>query len=123
MKLKFIVRNNSTNKFDRKTVKLYNFDMEVYKDFQKKQGKFEKEMANTIGVPSLKELKLNSKQHLALKLWDAQDGYCLYSGKRIDPHDIVRDFSLFEIDHIIPISISFDDSQENKVLCYREENQ
>lgn len=94
-----------------------------YKDFQKKQGKFEKEMANTIGVPSLKELKLNSKQHLALKLWDAQDGYCLYSGKRIDPHDIVRDFSLFEIDHIIPISISFDDSQENKVLCYREENQ
>jgi 8-oxo-dGTP diphosphatase len=36
MKLKFIVRNNSTNKFDRKTVKLYNFDLEVYKDFQRK---------------------------------------------------------------------------------------
>ena len=94
-----------------------------YKQFQREQGKFEKRMAEILGVPSLKELKLKSKQHLALKLWDAQDGYCLYSGKRINPHDIVQDFSKFEIDHIIPISISFDDSQENKVLCYREENQ
>jgi len=36
MKLKFLVRNNTTGKFDRKTVKLYNFDLKVYKDFQKK---------------------------------------------------------------------------------------
>ena len=30
---------------------------------------------------------------------------------------------LFEIDHIIPKSISFDDSRNNKVLVYRSENQ
>jgi CRISPR-associated endonuclease Csn1 len=94
-----------------------------YKDFQKKQGKFEKKMAELLGVSSLKELNLSPKQYLALKLWDAQDGQCLYSKNPISLHDIIRDFSKFEVDHIIPISISFDDSQENKVLCYREENQ
>ncbi|RKJ35629.1 type II CRISPR RNA-guided endonuclease Cas9, partial [Butyricicoccus sp. 1XD8-22] len=80
-------------------------------------------MANLLGVKSLKELKLNSKQHLALKLWQAQDGKCLYSMKSIGIHDIIKNFSKFEIDHIVPISISFDDSQANKVLCYRLENQ
>ncbi|MBD8069862.1 type II CRISPR RNA-guided endonuclease Cas9 [Bacillus sp. PS06] len=94
-----------------------------YKEFQKKIGKHEKEMAKLLGVKSISELKLNSKQNLALKLWVSQDYKCVYSGKSISIHDIVSNPSLFEIDHIIPISISFDDSQANKVLCYHGENQ
>lgn len=94
-----------------------------YADFQKKIGKHEKEMAKLLGVKSLADLKLSSKQHLALKLWESQDGKCIYSGKSISVNDIVTNPSLFEIDHILPISISFDDSQANKVLCYRSENQ
>lgn len=94
-----------------------------YNEFQRKQGKHEKEMAKLLGVSNLAELKLTSKQHLALKLWVSQDHKCIYSGKSISIHDIVTNFSLFEIDHIIPISISFDDSQANKVLCYHGENQ
>ncbi|MFS0614235.1 type II CRISPR RNA-guided endonuclease Cas9 [Lederbergia ruris] len=94
-----------------------------YADFQRKQGKFEKRMAGLLNVKNLADLKLSSKQHLALKLWDSQDGKCLYSGKSISVHDIVGNPSLFEIDHILPISLSFDDSQANKVLCYHRENQ
>lgn len=94
-----------------------------YADFQRKQGKFEKRMAELLNVKNLADLKLSSKQHLALKLWDSQDGKCLYSGKSISIHDIVGNSSLFEIDHILPISLSFDDSQANKVLCYHRENQ
>jgi CRISPR-associated endonuclease Csn1 len=95
----------------------------MYADFQKQMGKFEKEMANLLGVKNLSELKLNAKQHLALKLWQSQDGKCIYSGKSISVNDIVDNPDLFEIDHIIPVSISFDDSQSNKVLCYHGENQ
>ncbi|MFL2095156.1 type II CRISPR RNA-guided endonuclease Cas9 [Marinilactibacillus psychrotolerans] len=94
-----------------------------YRDFQTKIGKFEKEMAKLLEVDELKELYLNSNQMLALKLWDAQDHKCIYSGRSISIHDIVKDFSQFEIDHIIPLSLSYDDSQQNKVLCYRMENQ
>ena len=61
--------------------------------------------------------------NLKLKLWNEQDGICLYSGKTIDPEDIVKHPDMFEIDHIIPRSISFDDSRNNKVLVYRTENQ
>ena len=60
---------------------------------------------------------------MKLKLWNEQDGICLYSGRTIDPNDIVRHPEMFEIDHIIPRSISFDDSRSNKVLVYRVENQ
>lgn len=94
-----------------------------YNDMQKSQGKFEKRMAELLEVDNLKDLYLNSKQHLALKLWDAQDGKCIYTGKGIAITDIIQDHTKFEIDHIIPLSYSFDDSQQNKVLCYRMENQ
>lgn len=66
---------------------------------------------------SQKQLKLK------LKLWNEQDGKCLYSGRIIEPRDIIEHPSMFEIDHIIPRSISFDDSRSNKVLVYRTENQ
>ncbi|WP_106190294.1 type II CRISPR RNA-guided endonuclease Cas9 [Alkalibacterium olivapovliticus] len=94
-----------------------------YRNFQKKQGDFEKKMAKLLEVKELKDLKLNGKQMLALKLMDSQDYKCTYTGKQILPHDIVKEHYQFEIDHIIPLSYSFDDSQQNKVLCYRQENQ
>ncbi|OJF92814.1 type II CRISPR RNA-guided endonuclease Cas9 [Alkalibacterium sp. 20] len=94
-----------------------------YRNFQKKQGDFEKKMADLLEVKELKDLKLSGKQMLALKLMDSQDYKCIYTGKHILPQDIVKENYQFEIDHIIPLSYSFDDSQQNKVLCYRQENQ
>jgi len=94
-----------------------------YSAFQKQHGKFERRMAELLGVEELKDLRLNGKQMTALKLLDKQDFKCIYSGKGILPDQIVNDFHLFEIDHIIPISYSYDDSQQNKVLCYVDENQ
>lgn len=94
-----------------------------YNDAQKQQGKFEKKICDLLGVESFRELHLDGKKHLGLKLWDAQDGKCLYSGKAISLSDVVYDFHRFEVDHIIPLSYSFDDSQQNKVLVYRDENQ
>lgn len=60
---------------------------------------------------------------LKLKLWNEQDGFCAYSGRPISALDIIEHPETFEIDHIIPRSISFDDSRNNKVLVYRTENQ
>ena len=63
------------------------------------------------------------KLNLKLKLWNEQGGFCPYSGKTIDPSEILNHPDDFEIDHIIPRSISFDDSRSNKVLVYRNQNQ
>lgn len=58
-----------------------------------------------------------------LRLWNEQNGKCPYSGKPIYIHEMLTNAEMFEIDHIIPLSISFDDSRNNKVLVYRNENQ
>ena len=50
-----------------------------------------------------------------------QDGKCAYSGKAIQPEMLLTNET--EIDHIIPLSISLDDSLKNKVLVKAEANQ
>lgn len=56
-----------------------------------------------------------------LKLYEEQDGICAYSLK---PVILSRLFEpgYAEVDHIVPYSISFDDSYKNKVLVLTEEN-
>lgn len=65
----------------------------------------------------------DKKLGLKLKLWNEQGGVCPYSGRVIEPQDILDHPDKFEIDHIIPRSISFDDSRSNKVLVYADQNQ
>ncbi len=56
------------------------------------------------------------------RLWEEQDGRCLYSGKPIEAEKLFHS-GYCEIDHIIPYSISFDDSYNNKALVLTAENQ
>lgn len=54
------------------------------------------------------------------KLWKEQDEICVYSGKHIKPEELFSE--LVDVDHIVPYSISFDDSYNNKVLVLSSEN-
>ncbi len=56
-------------------------------------------------------------------LYLEQDCKSIYSGKTMDLGDIIARPSAYEIDHIIPYSISLDDSRSNKVLVFGSENQ
>lgn len=58
---------------------------------------------------------------LKLKLWEEQDGVCPYSLKHI-PIERLFERGYTDIDHIIPYSLSFDDSFNNKVLVLASEN-
>ncbi|WP_062197343.1 type II CRISPR RNA-guided endonuclease Cas9 [Massilibacterium senegalense] len=58
-----------------------------------------------------------------IKLWHLQDGHCMYSLTPIPLNDLFLNPNHYEIDHIIPRSISFDDSINNKVLVKYIENQ
>ncbi len=57
-----------------------------------------------------------------LKLWDEQNGICPYTQEYIDPKQLFGEAGYAEVDHIIPYSRSFDDSYNNKVLTFEEEN-
>ena len=59
---------------------------------------------------------------IKLKLWREQDGRSTYSQEKIEYRRLF-DIGYVEVDHIIPYSISFDDSYNNKVLVFSHENQ
>lgn len=54
------------------------------------------------------------------KLWQEQDGICVYSGKHISIEDLFTE--AVDVDHIIPYSMCFDDTYKNKVLVLASEN-
>lgn len=61
------------------------------------------------------------------QIYTGQKHYCLYSGREISELTLMKDIlsltvKTLEIDHIIPISISCDDSFSNKALVYYEAN-
>lgn len=55
------------------------------------------------------------------KLWQEQDCKCVYTGQPIKAENLFVP-GYYEVDHIIPYSISFDDSYTNKVLVLTKAN-
>lgn len=57
---------------------------------------------------------------LKYRLWNDQQGICLYTGKKIPLEELFKPG--YDIDHILPYSITFDDSYRNKVLVTSQAN-
>ncbi len=100
------------------------------KDEQKRiresQKKYSQEIKKTEEILSKEGESVRSipgKTKLKIRLYNEQNCKCAYSGESIDLSELINDETAYEIDHIIPLSISFDDSLANKVLCKSSENQ
>lgn len=61
--------------------------------------------------------------NLKIRLWYQQEKKCAYTGKVIKIKDLIHSKHLYEIDHILPLSLTFDDSISNKVLVLKTANQ
>ena len=55
-------------------------------------------------------------------LWEECGGFCPYTGLSISPRDLFGPEPQFEVEHIVPRSLSLDDSFNNKTLCHRDAN-
>ena len=62
----------------------------------------------------------NRNDKMKYRLWKEQEERCAYSGRQIILSELFG--SAVEIDHILPYSLTLDDSYMNKVVCYTEEN-
>jgi len=56
------------------------------------------------------------------RLWSEQGGISPYSGSPIDAMLLLDERNILQVDHILPYSRSLDNSYQNKVLCFAEEN-
>lgn len=83
-----------------------------------------REKENDKVLKRVREYKSNptGQDIVKFRLWEEQDGICLYSGEKIDINDLFSSNGGYDIDHILPYSITFDDSYRNKVLVSAKEN-
>ena len=86
------------------------------KENQEKNEKLMERLRNEFHI-----LKPTGQDLIKLKLWEEQDGRCPYSQKPISIEKLF-DVGYTDIDHIIPYSICFDDTYNNKVLVLSAEN-
>lgn len=77
--------------------------------------KFKEFYPHFVGEPRAKDV-------LKLRLYEQQQGKCLYSGQALDLHRLLEK-GYVEIDHALPFSRTWDDSFNNKVLVLAKENQ
>ena len=94
----------------------------LQRNAEKENDKARKHIAEILGV---KPEEVKGKQLDKFKLYEMQEGKCLYSGKSLgDLEDVLRDKNgKYEIDHIIPYSLILDNTLHNKALVFGSENQ
>jgi CRISPR-associated endonuclease Csn1 len=85
------------------------------------EANFEKNEAIRKQVEEYKGSAPTGQDIVKLKLFQEQNGVCLYSGENLIISKLFEK-GYAEVDHIIPYSISFDDSYSNKVLVLAGEN-
>ncbi len=93
--------------------KTYSNNIKADKDHKAIRERLEKEYP---GLP------VSRKVIEKFKLFEQQDGTCIYSGNKMELSKVLKGEGI-DIDHIIPQSRLFDDSFQNKVLAYRKENE
>ena len=96
--------------------------MQAQKENMAENERIKQRLINEFGV-----INPTGQDIVKLKLYDEQGGKCAYSQKSFE--DVFGKTSAIfsnnntQIDHIIPYSLSFNDSYNNKVLVLSEENQ
>jgi CRISPR-associated endonuclease Csn1 len=87
---------------------------------QEQNKKTNDKIAKLLGVNSINDIegKLLAKISLLLE----QDGKCIYCGRNIELDDLIEYSDKYEIDHIIPESISYNTKRDNLVLVHSSEN-
>lgn len=92
-------------------------------NYQKNRENRSKEMDKLLNEKGYDPTKINGKTRMKISLYLQQGGKSAYTFEPLDLNRVIKDPKYTEIDHIIPISISLDDSQNNKVLALHSENQ
>lgn len=78
----------------------------------------------TYALEQRKDKKLVSKEDvMKYALWEEQNHICIYTGKTISLSSFLGANPQFDIEHTLPRSRSWDNSQMNKTLCDKTYNQ
>lgn len=68
------------------------------------------------------EIEPTNDEILKYQLWEEQNHICLYTGDQIGVSQFIGANPLYDLEHTIPRSLSFDNSQMNLTLCNNKFN-
>jgi CRISPR-associated endonuclease Csn1 len=97
-------------------------NQEERKQILKQNSDNKKERNNAIQYLIGENINPTHDAILRYRLWKQQGENCPYTGQPINVTQFFSGNSEIDIDHILPYSRSFDDSQMNKVVCFAKEN-
>ena len=90
------------------------------KEFSKIRNEREKQRDTAATEIRKLGVRVNRDAITQYLLWEQQNHECLYTGQKISQNQLFS--GEVDIDHILPRSQSLDNSQANKVLCFRKAN-
>lgn len=106
------------------------YEKKIKELYKKETGKEIKEITNDDiekfghALEQRKDKKLVSKDDVSkYALWEEQKHICIYTGKTISLSSFLGTNPSFDIEHTLPRSRSWDNSQVNKTLCDKTFNQ
>ena len=95
------------------------FIIDNQKRFEEQKKKVEEIFLELEKDPS----KYSNQTKLKLRMYKEQEGKTIYAGLPIDIDTLLNDETAYQIEHIIPYAVSFDNSYNNKALASAKENQ
>lgn len=99
------------NANERKAIQKYQNELE------KRRQKYKTEISELYFEEYKKEYIPNDRDILKFQLWIEQNKKCIYTGQTIPLHSFLGENPDFDIEHTLPRSQSFDNSQENITLA------
>ncbi len=88
-----------------------------------KRKEYQEELRRDYLAATGKEMEPSENDILKYQLWEEQKHICLYTGENIGLTEFIGDHPKYDLEHTIPRSLSFDNSQENLSLCNSQYNQ
>ena len=92
-------------------------ERKAYQNWQRERENQRKECALKIKEFLSSDKEPSESDILKYQLWEEQNHKCIYTGREISVAEFLGPNPSFDIEHTIPRSVSFDNSQANKTLC------
>ncbi|MEO8150911.1 MAG: type II CRISPR RNA-guided endonuclease Cas9 [Bacteroidia bacterium] len=92
------------------------------KEREEARAKYKEEIKKLYKEECGKDIEPSEDETLKYQLWKEQGDVCLYTGKQIGICDFIGGNPLYDIEHTIPKSLSYDNSQVNLTLCENKFN-
>lgn len=89
---------------------------------KKQRDEYRLEIAKLYKEQCGKDIEPTEDEILKFQLWNEQNHICLYTGNNISICDFIGENPAYDIEHTIPKSLSYDNSQENLTLCENKFN-